>query len=224
VTHASVLSVGSAQSLRRLVRLADLVRVGLLFAAAALLAAGDGAVALKAVLMLPATLAARIVAVNPAFDLLFGLALSAELVGTALATHGLIAWGDTASHLVLPLLSGPVVYVGLVRLGALAVPAPSAAPRLFVGVGLVTAAAVLALGAAWELVEWAADSSLGTDYSQGYHDTVVDLAVDGIAATGAGAAVILWLRAAPRNPVLNIVSPYRGRRPRARSRARTEAA
>jgi hypothetical protein len=158
--------------------------------------------------MLPATLVARLVAVNPAFDLVFAVALSAQAVATALATHSLISWDDRLSHFVLPLLSGPVVYVALVRLGVLA--APARTQRLFLRAGLVTATEVLALGAAWEVVEWMADSTLGTDYSQGYHDTVVDLSVDGIAAAAAGVAIILWLRASPRNPVMNIVSPYCG--------------
>jgi hypothetical protein len=153
----------------------------------------------------------------------FALALSAEAVVTALTTHR-IGWDDTVSHLALPLLSGPALYVALVRLGALDPPAPMAPRRLFIGAGLVTATAVLALGATWEVVEWAADSSHGTDYSMGYHDTLVNLAVDRIAATGTGAAVIVWLRAAPRNPVLSLVGPYSGRPRGALSRIQRHAA
>lgn len=179
----------------RLALSADLVRVGIFLLAAVLLAAGDGSSALKALLvLLPAGLA-RLVRPHPGFDLLFTVALGGEAIGTAVGAYDSIAWGDALSHFVLPLLSGPILYVALVRLGA--VPQPDAAPtdRFLVGAAVITAIAVMCLGALWELVEWAADSTVGTHYSQGYEDTLVDLSVDAIAAVGAGALVAIWLRA-----------------------------
>jgi uncharacterized membrane protein YjdF len=64
-----------------------------------------------------------------------------------------------------------------------------------VGAALVTAVAVLALGAAWELVEWTADTALGTSYSQSQQDTLIDLRNDAIAATGGGFVIAAWLLA-----------------------------
>jgi hypothetical protein len=40
----------------------------------------------------------------------------------------------------------------------------------------------------------ATPSTVATNYSQGYDDTIVDLWVDAIAAVGAGALVAGWLR------------------------------
>jgi hypothetical protein len=162
--------------------------------AAALLAAGDGPAGLKALLVLPPALLGRLARVHPGADLLFTLALAAEVTGTALGVYDSIGWGDTVSHLVLPLLSGPIMYVALVRLGA--VPEPTAAPteRFLVGAAFVTAITVLGVGAMWELVEWAADGTLGTQYAQGYEDTLVDLLADAIAAVTSGALVAMWLR------------------------------
>jgi hypothetical protein len=164
-------------------RTADVVRAGLVCAVAALLFAGDGAVAAKVVLVLPATLASRLIDVNPLLDLVFTLALAAEAAGSALAAHELIGWNDRISHLVLPLLSGFVIYAALQR---------TTAPHRPAGVGLMTGIAVLALGAVWEIVEWGVDAALGTDFSMGHDDTVGDLSADAVAAAGAGAVVVGW--------------------------------
>ena len=143
---------------------ADIVRLALACAAAVFLAAGDGPAALKATLVLaPATLA-RLVRVHPALDLAFALALFAEAVG-------LFGGGDTVPHLLLPFLSGPVLYVTLTRLDL----APRAA-------GLATFASVMVLALAWEVIELLADAAVGTNYSEGYDDTSGDLVNDAIAA------------------------------------------
>jgi uncharacterized membrane protein YjdF len=156
---------------------ADLVRVAILGSAVVFLATGDGASALMALLVLVPSVVARFVRVSPVLDLVFAVALGAQAVGRP------FEGGDTLPHLVLPLLSGPVLYVGLVRLGIV--------PRF---PGLTTFLGVLALGAAWELVEWGADATLGTDYSQGYGDTAGDLVNDAIAAAASGVLVSVWVR------------------------------
>jgi hypothetical protein len=183
---------------RRLTRVADLVRVALLCTAAVWLIAGDGSAALKALLVLPPALLGRVVRIHPGFDLLFSTALAAEAIATGLGAYDSIGGGDTLSHLVLPLLSGPVLYGGLVTLGI--VPSPSIAPaaRFGLGAAVVTAASVLALGTLWELAEWAADGAFGTNYSQGYSDTLGDLLADAGAAVISGALVAGWLRLASR--------------------------
>jgi hypothetical protein len=170
---------------------------------AAFLAAGDGSAALKALLVMPAALAPRLVRVHPVLDLTFVLALAAESIG-----HDVVGYyrGDAMSHIVLPLISGPVLYAGLVRIGVLA---PSSAVPSFLGIAVVTAATVLAVGAIWELVEWAADGAFGTNYSQGYRDTITDLLNDAIAAAGSGLLVAMWLRAAVNTPALGpVIAPH----------------
>jgi hypothetical protein len=185
---------------------ADVVRLTILCSAAVFLALGDGSTALKAVLVFPAALAARVVGANPALDLLFALALGAEAIGTAFEGYHAFIGGDTVPHIALPLLAGPVLYVGLVRLGAVPGLDAAPAPRRLFGAAIVTLASVLALGAVWELVEWLADAAFGTNYSQGYRDTLFDLLNDTIAATASGAVVALWLRTGARRPALALAA------------------
>jgi hypothetical protein len=167
---------------------ADLVRIGLVAAAGTFLAAGDGPAALKAALLVPPAVAGRLARVPAGFDLVFVLALAVEAVGTGLGADGWFGQGDLASHLVIAFLSAPIVF-GLVvrfRTGE----ARSARFAGSTGAGLVTAIIVLALGAMWEVVEYAADGLLGTDYSQGRADTVSDLVADAVAGTLGGALVV----------------------------------
>jgi hypothetical protein len=176
-------------------RSADLVRLGIIGAAVAYLAVGDGAAALKAALVLGPSIGARLLGVNQVLDLLFALALAAEaILGGGNAP---LSGSDTLPHIALPLLSAPVLYTGLMRLGAVPDSSQPATARSLLGAALVTVACVMALGAAWELVEWAADTALGTDYSQGAPDTLTDLLNDLIGAAGGGALVAIWLRPRP---------------------------
>jgi hypothetical protein len=92
---------------QRLTRAADMVRAALVCAGALFLIAGDGAAALKALLVLPPAFVGRFVRVPPAFDFVFAFALLAEIVKTSIGAYDSISWGDGLSHLVLPLLSGP---------------------------------------------------------------------------------------------------------------------
>jgi hypothetical protein len=156
--------------------------------------------------------------VPAALDLLFAVALAVEALGTGLGAYAWIGWPDGGSHLVIPFLSAPIVYQGFVRLGAIPAADETPAQRFAVGAGLLAAAGVLALGAVWELVEWGADSAFGTDYSQGYADTLSDLLADTIAAASGGALVALWLGSALRAPL------RRGRTARAPQGARRQEA
>jgi hypothetical protein len=158
-------------------RAADALRVGLLCAAAAALTAGDTVVAAKVLLILPAVAVPRLFAVHPALDLLFSSALAVEALGSGLAAHELIGWGDRGSHLVLPLLCGLVIYDAL---------RPRLASKRPLAAGTATGLAVFAVGALWEVVEWLADALLDTNFSMGRADTVGDISADTVAAAGAG--------------------------------------
>lgn len=181
--------------------LADTLRILLLVAAVAFLAAGDGSAALKSVLVLTPALCARAARAPAGFDLAFTAALAVEAIGTGTGAYQWIGWGDSTSHLVIPFLCAPIAYHLLSRVGAAPSPDGARDGRAFAAAGLVTAMAVLALGTLWELVEWASDSALGTDYSQGYLDTLTDLLADTIAATLGGLLVAAWLRARLRRGV-----------------------
>ena len=180
---------------KRLRRAADGVRAAIACAAAFFLIAGDGSTGLKALLVLPPAFAGRLVPVHPAFDFIFALALLAEVVATSLGAYDSISWGDGLSHVVLPLLSGPILYAGIILVrGGADVEGTQARRSCRLRPGLVTAAAVLCLGAVWELVEWVVDAVFGTDFSQGSDDTLDDLRNDAFAAAGSGALVAAWLK------------------------------
>jgi uncharacterized membrane protein YjdF len=171
------------------------------------LAGGDEAAALKCLLVLVPAVAARLTPVPTGFDLVFTLALACEAIVSGLTGYGWIEWPDEASHLVIPLLSAPVVYHLLVRLSATSPPDAAAGAQAHVGAGIVTSAGVLALGALWELVEWGADRGLGTDYSQGYEDTLSDLRADALAAALGGVLVAAWLRRQRKRAERSAASP-----------------
>jgi hypothetical protein len=181
-----------------LARLADVVRAGIAGAALLFLVVGDEAAGIKALLVLGPAFAGRVVSAPPVFDLLFALALLIEVVATSLGAYDSISWGDGLSHLVLPLLSGPVLYAGTVRVRPGAQPDATGASRSLFRAGLITAGAVLCLGVIWEAVEWVVDWAFGTDFSQGHDDTVEDLRNDAIAAIGSGLLVAAWLRTGGR--------------------------
>jgi hypothetical protein len=175
-----------------------MVRIGIAAIAAGFLLAGDETAALKALLVFVPAVASRMARAPVAFDLLFVGTLAVEALGTGLGFYGRVGWPDGGSHLVIPFLSAPIVYHAFVRLRAITAPKE---PRAGIGTGLVVAAGVLALGALWELVEWGADSVFGTDYSQGYTDTLSDLLADGFAASAGGVAVAVWFGSRACGPV-----------------------
>ena len=159
-------------------------------------------------LVLVPALASRLARSPAGFDLAFTCSLVVEALGTGLGVYDRIGWPDTGSHLVIPLLAAPVIYQALARLDAVP-PAGDAGVRRLVGAAVVTAAGVIALGAVWELVEWRADAVFGTDYSQGYTDTLTDLLADTIAAVAGAALVAAWL-SRRRNPAPATPSPDGG--------------
>jgi hypothetical protein len=191
-----------------------MVRIGIAAIAAGFLVADDESAALKALLVFVPAIASRMVRAPAAFDLLFAVTLAVEAVGTSLG----VGWPDGGSHLLIPFVSAPIVYHGFVRLRAIT---PPEEPRAAIGTGLVVASGVLALGALWELVEWGADRVFGTDYSQGYTDTLSDLLADAFAASAGGVAVAVWLG----SPAGRLVSrAWAVRAPRAARRRPEEAA
>jgi hypothetical protein len=128
----------------------------------------------------------------------------AQLVFTGLLTVAsyLIGFGggegpalDSAvTHLVLPAAAAPLLLGAALRSGVVASPR-SGRHSIDVALVVVTAGLTIALGAAWELVEFACDSLLGTGMAQGYDDTMRDLVAD---SAGAVAGAVLAVRFWPR--------------------------
>jgi|1186.fasta_scaffold00167_3 hypothetical protein len=196
-THRS--RVARRTTPRRERRVADLLRFAIVGAALAATAGGEHNAAIKCGLLVPPTVLSRSVKAPGTLDFAFTLGLAVEAIGSASGVNASQGW-NTMAHLVLPLLSGPLLYHGLARL-ELRIDGPGrAVTRPRVAIAAITFAGVLALGTLWELVEWASDSWLGTSFATSYEDTMGDLLHDAIAAVGSGALTALWHGSAARRP------------------------
>jgi hypothetical protein len=170
--------------------IADLLRAAVAVTALVAAADGDRAATIKCVLLLVPALASRLVAVAPAWQIAFNLALLVEAVGSAEGFNGVRGW-NTVAHLVLPFLSGPFLACALARLGLRADADAAGVVAARSAVGIVTFASVLAIGAFWELLEWAVDARFGTHFAISYTDTVMDLLHDALAGLASGHVVAL---------------------------------
>src|SRR3954454_21978728 len=121
-------------------------------------------------------------------------------VGLLTAASYLIAFGGVASwgidsavaHFVLPAAAAPLLLSAAIRSGVVAWPRADG-HGIDVAVIVIAAGLTIALGAVWELVEFACDSFFGTQMARGYEDTMRDLAADSVGAvTGAVLAVRFW--------------------------------
>jgi hypothetical protein len=104
------------------------------------------------------------------------------------------ALDSAVAHFTLPAAAAPLLLSAALRSGAVVWPR-SDGPSVDVALVLIIAGATIALGAVWELVEFACDSLFGTEMAQGYDDTIRDLIADAAGAvTGAALAVRVWPR------------------------------
>ncbi|WP_336659883.1 hypothetical protein [Leucobacter sp. USHLN153] len=179
--------------------LADALRVvGLLSVVGAaiwLLPTDAGVLALT----LPALVAPRILGVRAGFDIVFSLVVLAAAWSNVIDLYRTVAWWDIVMHAVTMAVLVPLVYLLLARAGV--VPpssAPSSAPssppsvpgRPRKRVPLVLFPTLgLALGALWEMVEWAGFEWISDEIYVDYADTIGDLAVGGLGALAAGIAL-----------------------------------
>lgn len=173
-------------------RAADALRAGLALSVLVALASGRGHTALALVFVSAAAWLPRLGGAPARLDLVFVALLAADAWATGLGAFEEVNREDRPGHLVLTGLVTPLLFFLARRLGALPPqPARRAAGR--VAFAAVVAALGLALGAAWELVEWASDVVAGTDMSLGYGDTVGDLLADAVGATIGAAGLTWWL-------------------------------
>lgn len=170
----------------------DLLRASLLVGAVAFFCAGDstGAAMLGALGVI--TVLARLVNLPRVYDLSFCLAMAVQGWGEALGAFDSVPWFDNLVHVTLPMLTAPVLYIALARLEVLPDPRDDTSTRHYVGIFVVTLALGLAVGAVWEIVEWASDSTLGSDLQLGNEDTVTDLLADTTGSLIGAALLVLW--------------------------------
>src|SRR3712207_8871102 len=67
------------------------------------------------------------------------------------------------------MLTAPVVYIALARLDVVPDPRDETHLRHYIGIGVVTAALGIAVGALWELFEWRFGAGVGAPPSRGNH-------------------------------------------------------
>ena len=126
------------------------------------------------------------------FDLCVVVALMLASWGEALRVYDAFPAYDIVTHLLVPLLGAPVVYVALARLEVLPDPASDTETPHYVGIFVVTVALGIAIGAIWEIAEYASDQFFGSELSLGNRDTVGDLLADSAGALGGGALLVAW--------------------------------
>ncbi len=116
----------------------------------------------------------------------------------------LLAWGevlglydswssyDNVVHFTVPLLTTGMVYLLLMRLDVL--PEFSSLTQLHhrVGFFITTLCLGMAIGAAWEIVEFTLDSTTSSHLQIGAHDTSTDLIFDTLGAAGSATILLLW--------------------------------
>jgi uncharacterized membrane protein YjdF len=116
----------------------------------------------------------------------------------------LISWGevlgvydswryyDNVVHTTVPLLLTGVVYVLLMRLDV--VPELQDLERLAQRIGFFLTVLIMgmAIGAAWEIVEWVLDSTTGSHLIISTTDTATDLIWDTIGSAGSATILVLW--------------------------------
>jgi hypothetical protein len=172
----------------------DVLRMGLLLAAAGALVVGDVGAAFALALSGGLALVARVVNLPRPYDWGFVLALTLQAVGEAVGWYDTVPWFDRLVHVVLPMLTAPVLYIALARLEVLPDPRDETHARHYVGMGLVTFCLGTAVGALWEIAEWAADEVIGSNLSEGNVDTVGDLVADVVGSVLGALLLVAWAR------------------------------
>jgi hypothetical protein len=172
----------------------DLLRLSLLVGAVVLAVGGDvgGAVFLAFLGVL--TVLARLINLPRVYDLCFTGAMVLQGFGEVLGAYDQFAHFDDLVHFTLPLLTAPVLYIGLARLDVVPDPKDETHVRHFVGMAIVAAALGVTLGAVWEIVEWRSDAWFGSDLQHGNDDTVGDLVRDGLGSLVGAALLVAWAR------------------------------
>ena len=172
----------------------DLLRLVILAGAAAYAVDGQwGSAALLAALG-SVTLVARLVNLPRLYDLALTVGMALQGFGETLGLYDQFVRFDDLVHFTLPMLTAPVVYIALARLDVVPDPRDETHLQHYVGIGVVTAALGIAIGALWELVEWRSDAWFGTALSEDNDDTNGDLFRDTLGSLVGAGPLVVWAR------------------------------
>jgi hypothetical protein len=172
----------------------DVLRLAILAGAVGFALAGDlgGAAVLASLGAI--TLLARLVNLPRVYDLCLTAAMALQGFGEAFGLYDEFVRFDDVVHVTLPLLTAPVVYIGLARLEVVPDPRDETHMPHYAGIFVVTTALGIAIGALWEIAEWTSDAWFGTNLSLGNDDTVGDLVRDTFGALLGAALLVGWAR------------------------------
>jgi hypothetical protein len=137
-------------------------------------------------------LAARAVDLPRLYDLALTLAMILTGWGEALGLYDLISFYDNVVHFLVPLFCSQVAYIALARVEVLPDPRDDTSTPHHVGIFIVTLALGVAIGAIWEIFEWASDGTFGSKLQTGNEDTVGDLIADTLGSLTGGALLVAW--------------------------------
>jgi hypothetical protein len=170
----------------------DALRVLLVGSALVALARGVDGGSVTLAVCAAAGVAVRPLLLPRLYDLMVLVAAAVQGFTEASGAYDTVPWIDRVVHLVVPLLGSGVLYVALARLDVLPDPRDDTGRRHLLGIAIVTFALGAALGAVWELVEWAADGAFGSSLQESNDDTVGDLAMDSLGALAGALLLLLW--------------------------------
>jgi hypothetical protein len=141
-----------------------------------------------------ALLLARAVNLPRLYDLGFTIAMILTGWGEALGLYD--AWKpyDNVVHFVVPMLCSQVVYIGLARIEVLPDMREDFTPNRYAGIFTVTMALGVAIGAIWEIFEYASDSLFGSNLQLSNRDTVGDLIADTLGSATGGILLVAWTK------------------------------
>lgn len=172
----------------------DLLRLVILGAALWFALAGDAGGAAFLALVGALTLVARAVNLPRVYDLAFTAGMALQGFGEVLGVYDAMPVFDDIVHVTLPLLTAPVLYIGLARLDVVPDPRDETHVRHYAGMAVVTACLGVTLGALWEVVEWRSDAWFGTSLQIDNADTVSDLVYDSLGSVLGAALLVAWAR------------------------------
>jgi hypothetical protein len=136
---------------------------------------------------------ARLIDLPRPYDLMLLGAMVLIAGGTALDLYGRIGWYDKLVHGLSPFMWAPALYIVCVRLEVLPDLGRSRAAHHLIGTFLVTLALGAAVGAGYEICEWALDGFFPHWHLvKGERDTATDLIADFIGAGLGGLSLVVW--------------------------------
>jgi hypothetical protein len=169
----------------------DLLRTSFLIGAVAFLALGKGGALVLALAGIFAW-AIRPLDLPRLYDLSVVVALGFAAWGEALRAYDAFPAYDIVTHVLVPMLGAPVLYIALARLEVLPDPAGKTERHHHLGIFVVTLALGLAVGAVWEIAEYLSDRVVGSQLQLGNRDTIGDLVADGAGALIGAALLVAW--------------------------------